>query len=178
MLGLVELVERASSRLFGIPGHTIRLHNVFDIYTDQVGHLVTVQTPTGTTMASGPVDLRPANAHDACDMLRLCATYVDSALAEPADPVGDLAPGRARPFPNLNATPRSRSTPRRHRPRPCDLTTTAADGPLRSGTESLMSPPVSAPFHDDAPTQRTASRADAAGRADGADSTPTRPGPG
>ena len=60
-------------------------------------HLVTVQTPTGTTMATGPVDLRPDNAHDACDMLRLCATFVDSALPEAADVAGELAPGRARP---------------------------------------------------------------------------------
>ena len=102
-LGLDELVEHAQQAgLFGIPGHTIRLHNVFDVRTNQVGHIVTVQTPTGTTMASGPVDLRPANARDAWDMLRLCAAYVDSAL--PFEAADLSAPSRARAFPNLNAT--------------------------------------------------------------------------
>ncbi|MDT5027813.1 MAG: hypothetical protein QOE61_4239 [Micromonosporaceae bacterium] len=105
---LPSLIEHAQhAGLFGIPQHTIRLHNVLDHTTGWNGDLLTIHTPTGAALAAGPFNsyhLTDGPAGPAIDIevtvLRNCATAVDTALA--AHETGVVAtPDRARPFPTL-----------------------------------------------------------------------------
>jgi hypothetical protein len=104
---LIDQAQRAG--LFGIREHTIRAHTVRDPWTGTASTLFTIHTPTGATLAAGPIatDLLTGGATGSADpvtALRTCATTVSSAF--PPDPESP-PPGRSRPFPPLGADLRS-----------------------------------------------------------------------
>jgi hypothetical protein len=132
--GLAELVEHAQvAGLFGVPQHTISLHNVVDFSTGWAGHLLTIDTPTGASMATGRFNSRLVTGEytgldAAVHTLQRCAVQVDNTLAEHARTTA-ATQARARPFPPLGpdrqATPVNNPAPQpspapsrqRHTPR-------------------------------------------------------------
>jgi hypothetical protein len=110
---LPALIDQAQrDGLFGIRDHTIRAHTVLDGRTGTDATLLTIHTPSGATLAAGPIatDLLTGGVTgrgDEVTVLRNCATAVSSAYATNHEP----APaGRSRPFPPLGTDRTSAAT--------------------------------------------------------------------
>jgi predicted secreted protein len=107
---LVEQAQQAG--LFGIRNHTIRAHTVVDHRTGSEATLLTIHTPSGATLAAGPIatDLLTSGVTgrgDEVTALRNCATAIASAYPASQGPV---APDRGRPFPPLGTDLASAAT--------------------------------------------------------------------
>jgi hypothetical protein len=101
---LIDKVQRAA--LFGMPGHTVRLHNLVPTALGLEEYLLMVDTPAGARLATG----RLAHAHLTSDqygvdaavaVLQRCADHIDEVMAAHAR-AADAAPTRARTFPPLH----------------------------------------------------------------------------